>query len=118
MVNTKVINRKGEYKMVRIMLACSAGMSTSLLVTKMETAAKEAGVEAKIWAVSEAQVNQYLGEFDVLMIGPQVRFKLKSLEKLVNGATPVHLIDMKDYGTMNGKAVFDKAIELYNDFNK
>ncbi len=29
------------------MLACSAGMSTSLLVTKMEDAAKENGIEAK-----------------------------------------------------------------------
>lgn len=27
--------------MIKIMLACSAGMSTSLLVTKMEAAAKE-----------------------------------------------------------------------------
>lgn len=27
--------------MIKIMLACSAGMSTSLLVTKMEDAAKE-----------------------------------------------------------------------------
>lgn len=104
--------------MVRIILACSAGMSTSLLVTKMENAAKEMGIESKIWAVPEAQVNQYLGEFDVLMIGPQVRFKMKALEKLVDGATPVHLIDMRDYGTMNGKAVFEKAMELYNDFYK
>lgn len=27
--------------MIKIMLACSAGMSTSLLVTKMESAAKK-----------------------------------------------------------------------------
>ncbi len=32
--------------MIRIMLACSAGMSTSLLVTKMEAAAKENGIDA------------------------------------------------------------------------
>ena len=29
--------------MIKIMLACSAGMSTSLLVTKMQDAAKEKG---------------------------------------------------------------------------
>ena len=34
--------------MKTILLVCSAGMSTSLLVTKMEAAAKEQGVEAKI----------------------------------------------------------------------
>ena len=32
--------------MMRIMLACAAGMSTSLLVTKMEQAAADAGTEA------------------------------------------------------------------------
>ena len=31
--------------MKTILLVCSAGMSTSLLVTKMEAAAKEQGVE-------------------------------------------------------------------------
>ena len=41
---------------MRIMLACAAGMSTSLLVTKMEKAAAEAGTEAKIWAVPEAEL--------------------------------------------------------------
>ena len=42
--------------MIKIMLACSAGMSTSLLVTKMENAAKEKGIEAEIWAISEVNL--------------------------------------------------------------
>lgn len=37
---------------MNILLCCSAGMSTSLLVTKMEAAAKARGLEGKIWAVS------------------------------------------------------------------
>ena len=37
--------------MKTILLVCSAGMSTSLLVTKMEGAAKDAGVECKIFAL-------------------------------------------------------------------
>ena len=98
--------------MVRIMLACSAGMSTSLLVTKMEAAAKDAGVEAKIWAVPVDNVKGELGNFDVLMVGPQVRFKVKEFEALSNGTFPVHCIDMRDYGTMNGAKVFATAMEL------
>jgi len=35
-----------------IMLVCSAGMSTSLLVTKMQKAAEDRGMEADIFAVS------------------------------------------------------------------
>ena len=29
---------------------------------------------------------------------------------------PVSMIDMKDYGRMNGEAVIDMAMKLYNDF--
>ncbi len=42
--------------MIKIMLACSAGMSTSLLVTKMESAAKENGIESQIWAIPESTI--------------------------------------------------------------
>ncbi|MGC4431352.1 PTS sugar transporter subunit IIB, partial [Streptococcus suis] len=37
--------------MKHIMLVCNAGMSTSMLVTKMQKAAEETGGEATIWAV-------------------------------------------------------------------
>ena len=104
--------------MMRIMLACAAGMSTSLLVTKMEKAAAEAGTEAKIWAVPEAEVEKNVGEIDILLVGPQIRFKAKEFEKLAAGRFPVHIIDMRDYGTMNGAKVFNTAMEVYNNFNK
>lgn len=98
--------------MVRIMLACAAGMSTSLLVTKMEKAAADAGVEAKIWAVPESEVEKNIGEFDILLVGPQIRFKAKAFEKMSAGRFPVHVIDMRDYGTMNGGKVFATALEI------
>ena len=102
--------------MKRIMLACAGGMSTSLLVTKMEVAAKEAGEECKIWAIGESGIEDHLGEFDVLLLGPQIRYKLKPVQKLLNGKYPVEVIQMKDYGTMNGKAVFEFALKIYKDF--
>ena len=36
---------------MNILLCCSAGMSTSLLVEKMKKAAQNMDVKAKIWAV-------------------------------------------------------------------
>ena len=43
------------------MLACSAGMSTSLLVTRMQKSADERGIECKIWAVSETALTTEYG---------------------------------------------------------
>lgn len=56
--------------MKKILLACSSGMSTSLLVTKMEAHAKSIGEEAKIWAVGQDQAKREMPEADVVLIGP------------------------------------------------
>lgn len=100
--------------MIKIMLACSAGMSTSLLVTKMEVAAKEAGVEAKIWAISEVNLPNEITKCDVLLLGPQVRYILSKATKLGEPhGIPVEVINMMQYGRCDGKAVLNRALELY-----
>ena len=49
---------KGAVKMSKktIMLVCSAGMSTSLLVTKMQKAAFNQGLDAHIFAASASEL--------------------------------------------------------------
>lgn len=106
--------------MLKIMLACSAGMSTSLLVTRMQKSADERKLECKIWAVSEsALTTEYANEpCDVLLIGPQVRFRLNSIKEQVKNAIPVDVIDMRTYGMMDGAKVLDQALKLLEDFKK
>ncbi|MBD5069562.1 MAG: PTS sugar transporter subunit IIB [Lactobacillus sp.] len=105
--------------MKRIMLVCAAGMSTSLLVTKMQKAAENEGLETDIFAVSATEADAKLEDsskpVDVLLLGPQVRFMKGQFEtKLAAKGIPVDVIDMKDYGTMNGEAVLKTALELMN----
>ena len=98
--------------MIRIMLACAGGFSTSLLMNKMLDEAKKQGVEVTVNAIGEKTIEEHLGEFDVLLLGPQVRYMLAATRKLLNGTCPCDVIDMRDYGTMNGKAVFEKAMKM------
>ncbi|MGL4335639.1 MAG: PTS sugar transporter subunit IIB [Turicibacter sp.] len=101
--------------MIKIMLACSAGMSTSLLVTKMEAAAKASGIETEIWAISEVNLPDEIQKCDVLLLGPQVRYILKKATDLAKPhGTPVEVIDMMSYGRCDGQAVLNRAVELYN----
>lgn len=58
----KVIEEKDGRKMKTIMLVCSAGMSTSLLVSKMKAAADEKGVEADIFAISSSEATELLNK--------------------------------------------------------
>lgn len=58
----KVIEEKDGRKMKTIMLVCSAGMSTSLLVSRMKAAADEKGVEADIFAISSSEATELLNK--------------------------------------------------------
>ena len=98
--------------MKKIMLVCAAGMSTSLLVTKMEKAASAMGDEVEIFALPISEGEKRVGDVDCILLGPQVRFnlgKIKEEAAKVNPGLPVDVIDMKDYGMMNGEAVYKKA---------
>ncbi|GMA45763.1 PTS sugar transporter subunit IIB [Tetragenococcus muriaticus] len=98
-----------------IMLVCSAGMSTSLLVTKMQKAADDKGMEAEIFACSSSEADQNLENcsVDVLLLGPQVRFMKGDFEKrLAPKGIPLDVINMSDYGMMNGENVLQQAENL------
>lgn len=98
---------------MNILLCCAAGMSTSLLVQKMEQAAKDKGIDAKIWAVSADEVKSHIDQAEVLLLGPQVRYKLAQLKKEgEERGIPVDVISTIDYGTLNGKNVLEFALRL------
>lgn len=91
-----------------IMLACAAGMSTSLLVSKMQSAAEAQGRDVEIFAVpvAEAEETAETKGIDVLLLGPQVRFKESEFKAKLNPKNiPVGVIPMMDYGMMNGAKV-------------
>ena len=99
--------------MIKIRLFCAAGMSTSLLVSKMREAAKEKGIEADIEAFPEGQMDKQLDNVDVALLGPQVGYTLGKSKKICEPkGIPVDVIPMVDYGLMNGKKVLDFALKL------
>lgn len=56
---------------MKIRLFCAAGMSTSLLVTKMREAAKAMGIDADIEAAGETRMNEETEGCDVALLGPR-----------------------------------------------
>lgn len=97
--------------MKKILLVCNAGMSTSMLVTKMKKAAEESKVEVEIEAKSLSEAKKEIETVDIVLLGPQIRYEMANVKKIA-GSTPVEAIDMKDYGMMNGKKVLEHALEV------
>ncbi|MGJ6167515.1 PTS sugar transporter subunit IIB [Listeria monocytogenes] len=99
--------------MNNIMLVCSAGMSTSLLVKKMTEAIEKQQVDAAVIAVAEADFDKYKGNADVVLLAPQVRFLEKNLKRVLDPlGIPVAIINGIDYGTMDGEKVLNDALAM------
>lgn len=99
--------------MTYITLVCAAGMSTSMLMKRMQQSAEQQGLEVKIIAMSEAKFESYEEPTDVLLLGPQISYLEDDLRKKYEPkGMKVAVIDMMDYGTMNGEKVLKDALIL------
>ena len=92
---------------MKIMLACCLGMSTSVVVQKMK--------DAEIWAVDQNKIAENVGNFDVLLLGPQVRHLQRKVKATVGDSAPVAVIDALAYGRCNGAAILKQAEYLVNN---
>ncbi|MGB1319875.1 MAG: PTS sugar transporter subunit IIB [Vibrio gallaecicus] len=99
--------------MKKILLCCSAGMSTSMLVKKMQEAAASRNVECHIEAVSVSAFNDLIQEYDVCLLGPQVRFQKDELQKVADRYNKkVEAIPAMTYGMMKGDEALTQALNL------
>lgn len=88
-------------------------MSTSILVNKMKEAANKNGIEVQIEAVSLENFENKINEYDVFLLGPQVRFKKNELQEKANAlGKPLDVINTMDYGLMKGDKVLEFALNL------
>lgn len=101
--------------MLVIKLFCNAGMSTSLLVMKMQESVKERNLDIAIKAYPVTSMINELPYADVVLLGPQVVYKESDALKLAKPlGIPVAVISLKDYGRLNGRGVLDQALSLLN----
>ncbi|HBM75396.1 MAG TPA: PTS sugar transporter subunit IIB [Clostridiaceae bacterium] len=99
--------------MKKIILLCSSGMSTSLLVTKMQKTAKEKGIQISIDAFPEADMRSHLDGVDAVLLGPQIKYALGRIRKIcAEKGIPVDVISPVDYGMMNGEKVLNQALKV------
>lgn len=100
--------------MKKIVLLCSNGMSTSMMVAKMKDAASKTGYECSIAAYALADAKKVAADADCILVGPQVKHKLAQIQQDCPGV-PTAAIEMKDYGMMNGAAVLKAARKMMGE---
>ncbi|MEG0470674.1 MAG: PTS lactose/cellobiose transporter subunit IIA [Longicatena sp.] len=101
--------RKQKY--VRILLVCGQGMSTSLLVQSMYLYAEEGDY---IESSSFEELTGVIAEYDVILVSPQIRYRIPVIERMMTPRTQViGLMDMKAYGKLDGRVMYEQAKSLF-----
>lgn len=100
--------------MRKIILLCSGGMSSSLLASKMSKYAKSVAYEIKVEAYGVGEAIRVAHDADLVLIGPQVRFNLDLVKKQLPNI-PVEVINMRDYGRMDGEEVIKRIQYVLGD---
>lgn len=100
--------------MRNVLLVCSAGMSNSLLMTKMREYADSIGYEISVEAHPVSTVNETGKTADVILLGPQIRFNLNKVKGMYPDK-PVEAMDIQAYGTMNGQKIVEHVKQLLGD---
>lgn len=102
-------------KMIKVVLVCAAGMSSSLLEEKIRQAAAASGRQMELKAVDATTMSLWdydKDTMDVILVAPQVRFKKRGI---IQQSEPygviVQDIDTIAYGMVDGEKIFEQVLE-------
>jgi PTS system cellobiose-specific IIB component len=108
-------------KKINILLICSAGMSTNILIRRITASGEKKGFKVDIAAVSAQQTDSFLENQkpdvkpDVILIAPQTKYLEQGYKNKYSSHSAVEVINIQDYGNMNGDAIFNRAEKLASE---
>lgn len=85
---------------MKILLICANGLSTSILMNKMEKWGKEKNMDLSVKAVPIGGYESVYQEYDCILVAPQISYKLEEVQNTAVGK-PVGPINSMDYGISN-----------------
>lgn len=90
--------------MTKIGIFCFAGLSTSVLVRKMQEYAVEKELDCVIDAYPQSEVADRAPGPDVVLLGPQIKYYQKRIEGIyATLGVKVMVVSNVDFGRMDGK---------------
>lgn len=90
---------------MKVLLVCAMGMSTSVLMKKLEKYADENGVEDfKIEAINMNAYKDVCAQYDCILLGPQVSYQRDNIAE--GSGLPTAVIPPADYAIGNCANIF------------
>lgn len=101
---------------LNVLLVCGSGASSGFMAANMRKAAKERGLDIKINARSESEIENYIDEIDALMIGPHLAYLLDDIDDILQDSPKeIKAILMKPeyYSTLDGNEALNHLFSYF-----
>lgn len=95
---------------MKILLCCNAGMSSSILVSKIRSAGEKRNMDITIKAVASSSIKDEVGKWDVCLVGPQLVYAVESIREQLH--IPVASVEPRTYALADGDKALDFAAAL------
>ena len=95
----------------KVLLICAGGMSTGILMKKLQKYAEDQGFSLEIEAVGMTAYEDVYKNYDVILLGPQVSYKKAEIEEVTQ--IPLDVIAAYDYAVGNVENIMKQVDELY-----
>jgi len=98
---------------VRIIVVCGAGASSTFVAHRIRRAASARGVEVRATATSESQLEAALADADVLLVGAHLGDRIGLLrERAAAASVPIAILSVDAATAPDGGEALDVALEF------
>ncbi|MHC1682598.1 MAG: PTS sugar transporter subunit IIB [Clostridiaceae bacterium] len=106
--------------MIKILLCCGGGFSSSALSSKVGKEILENKMQEDYYIEFSpfSLANKKMSEFDVVVCCPHLKFDVKSMVGTSNPDKPIYILPPKMYGQMNVKELTLDVIDVIELYNK
>lgn len=98
---------------MKVLMVCAAGMSTSILMKKLEKYAADNNIEFEIAARGLSAYLDVVQDYDCIIMGPQVGYQKDDVAAA--SGKPVAVIPPQDYGIGNCENIFKLIYSLVDE---
>lgn len=99
---------------MNILLVCSGGMSSAIVVKALEKEAAKSNLEMKVKSIGSGEFGEEVTKgWDLVLVAPQVRHRLTHFQEAAAASNvPVALIPPQGYSPMGGAIILAEIKKL------
>jgi PTS system cellobiose-specific IIB component len=97
--------------MIKVLMVCSGGMSSSLVVNTLKKEAAKENIEIDIKAVGTGEfIDEIKEDWDLVLVAPQIKHRFANFEALAKEEDiPIEMILPQGYSPLGGPKLMDQV---------